>query len=262
MIGTQIAHVGRMLCAFFALAVIMMSVSGCNTLPAGRLDAISPNRRMQTRGMVCLLRGWRGLWSKGIDDLAAELHGHGVEALVFRDGQWEALAQRLVCRSRNSPRDEPLVLIGFSYGADDAIRVARRLGHNGIRVDLLITIDPVTPPPVPANVHISVNYYQSNGVWDLFPWLRGVPVHGEPGGPTPLNQNLKKDRQDLQEQNTSHATIAGNARLHREIVERLRETFATRAPITAGATMGAYGRPLHCIRHGLRGDCRAVRDLL
>jgi pimeloyl-ACP methyl ester carboxylesterase len=117
--------------------------------------------------------------------------------------------------------DAPLVLIGFSYGADDVLRIARRLSKAKRRVDLLITIDPVTPPRVPANVGACVNYYQSNGAMDLFPWLRGVPLTADREAAAPTNFNLRKHRRDLLQPNTSHATIASHAGLQGEIVQRV-----------------------------------------
>jgi hypothetical protein len=85
------------------------------------------------------------------------------------------------------------------------------------------SFDPVTPKPVPENVRQCFNYFQSNGVWDFFPWLRGVPLKSD--GPAIHNLNLRVDRQDLLQPDTSHATIAGNPLLHREIVQRVLESL-------------------------------------
>ena len=63
------------------------------------------------------------------------------------------------------------MLIGHSYGADDVVRVARELDKSNVPVDLLVTLDPVTPPPVPKNVRHALNIYQSNGARDALPFL-------------------------------------------------------------------------------------------
>ena len=159
-----------------------------------------------------------------MDALGTDLSRAGVQTTVYRDEQWRPLADELA-RTRPAERlNSPLVLIGFSYGADDAIRICRLLQKAGRQVDLLVTIDPVTPPQVPGNVARCLNYYQSNGVCDVLPWLRGVALKGGPDGPRPLNVNLRKERFDLADEGLSHATIAGNQRLRREIVhEVLRE---------------------------------------
>ncbi|HLL90166.1 MAG TPA: hypothetical protein VK324_12775, partial [Tepidisphaeraceae bacterium] len=111
--------------------LLLLIAAGCNNLPRGDLP---PARG--TPPHVYLIRGWRDLYSGGIDRLAAQLREAGVDAAVYKEDQHADLAAALAAR-----RPRPLVLIGFSYGADDAIAVARRAP-----VDLLVTVDPVTPP--------------------------------------------------------------------------------------------------------------------
>jgi pimeloyl-ACP methyl ester carboxylesterase len=159
---------------------------------------------------VCLVRGYQDWYSTGIDQLAGKLHDAGIPAEVFREAQWRDLAGQL----KRHPHGA-LVLIGFSYGADDAILIARQLNDAHQPVDLLITIDPVTPANIPANVKHAVNYYEPNGPWDTFPWLRGVPLTADTGAAAE-NINIRS-RADLNEPGTSHATIAGNEKVHRAI---------------------------------------------
>jgi hypothetical protein len=215
---------------FFPL--LLLIAAGCNTLPPGRIGAISPGSHMK-QTEVYLLRGWRGLWSSGIDDLAAQLRQEGIKASVYREEQWKPLADQIAADFARGGRRAPLVLIGFSYGADNVVEMARELDAGGIPVDLLITIDPVTAAPVPRNVRECVNFYQSNGFWDIFPWLRGTPLTRDPpGGGKLTNYDLRKYRTDLLEPGTSHATIAGNAKLHRAIIELIKKYPKT--PFSAG----------------------------
>jgi hypothetical protein len=208
-----------------ALLLLLLWAAGCNSLPPGPAGAAAtrPALTFPRSGEAYLLRGWRGLWSEGIDRLGDELRGAGVDAEVFRADQAGELGDALVDRFSKRGRHVPLVLIGFSYGADDAVLVAAKLARAGIRLDLLLTIDPVTPPAVPGNVKLCRNYYQSNGPLDLFPWLRGIPLEpAERFGPAGrlVNVNIR-DRPDLLEPGTSHATIAGNEQLHRVVVEEV-----------------------------------------
>jgi hypothetical protein len=144
----------------------------------------------------------------------------------------------LLSRYRGRGNADPLVLVGFSFGADEAIRIARRLEEARVPVALLVTLDPVTPPPVPANVLCGRNFYQSNGVWDALPWLRGVPVKPEEAGPDEkpdaggraarvANLNLR-ERPDLSEGATGHHTIAGNRKVHEAIVQEVLRTCPAR----------------------------------
>jgi pimeloyl-ACP methyl ester carboxylesterase len=183
--------------SIFALILLASTLAGCARLAPGQFAANAPE--------VYLVRGYLDWYSTGIDQLTTELKSDGQSAAAFREEQWADVADHLSAHPQ-----QPLMLIGFSYGADDVIRIARRLNDVHQPVELLITIDPVTPADIPPNVKRCVNFYQPNGFWDLFPWLRGVPVSkGE-------NINIRA-RPDLIEPNTSHATIAGNEKVHTAI---------------------------------------------
>ena len=123
---------------------------------------------------------------------------------------------------RGEPNHEPLVLIGHSYGADDVIRIAHELNEDQITVDLLVTLDPVTPPTIPPNVKRCVNIYQSNGAWDTLPWLHGVPVEASDKSSTVLaNYNVKSDRKDLYEPNVDHFNIEKKKKVHDEVIRHV-----------------------------------------
>jgi hypothetical protein len=211
-------HRNRQLLLIVVLA--LAPLSGCHLLAPGALDAVQPISTTSRKGNVYLIRGWRDLYSAGIDQLAEELRQTGVRAQVYQDAQWPELSATIADRYHVASGFEPLVLIGFSYGADDVVRISQQLGQHGISPDLLITIDPVTPPPVPANVRVCYNFFQTNGVWDAFPWLRGVPLNSAGAGMV-VNVDIRRDRPDLIEPNTAHSNIAANPKLHQAIIERV-----------------------------------------
>jgi hypothetical protein len=204
------------------IALLLLLLNGCHPLPPGSLDQVRTVSN-ESRCTVYLIRGWRDVYSEGIDQLANELEQAHVNAPVFRASQWRELSIAIAHQHRDQARSDPLILLGFSYGADDVLRIAHELKPKDVSVELLVTIDPVTPPTVPANVKQCINYYQPNGVWDIFPWLRGIPLKADSATTRLLNQNLRSDRKDLLAPNTSHATIAANPKLHREIVQRILE---------------------------------------
>ena len=106
-----------------------------------------------------------------------------------------------------------------------AIEVSRRL-HQPI--DLLIAIDPVTPPIVPGNVRMCYDFYETNGFWDVFPWLRGIALNSDAKSNL-VNIDLRKQREDLIESDTAHSNIAGNVKLHREIIKMVLAVCTLRA---------------------------------
>jgi hypothetical protein len=97
---------------FFVLA---MFAGGCQSLPPGNLGLLGKPQPPH----VILIRGWQDLYSKGIDQLGAEIAANGIATEVFRANQWRDVARSLI-QSRST---EPLTLIGFSYGGDDVILI-------------------------------------------------------------------------------------------------------------------------------------------
>jgi pimeloyl-ACP methyl ester carboxylesterase len=192
------------------LLLVLFLMPGCARLPAGDLPALSQHSLPK----VVLIRGFLDWYSVGIDQLAQELRNARVPCQVYREDQWRQICEQL-CRHPQ----QPLVLIGFSYGADDVILIARQLRDSHQQVDLLITIDPVTPANIPPNIRRCVDFYESNGFWDIFPWLRGMPVQG---AAAIENINLRT-RPELLEPQTSHGTIAANPKLHSAIIALVRQ---------------------------------------
>jgi len=193
------------------------------------VHAVAPVSQAPRAGNAYLLRGFIGIFSTGINNLGGEIKQSGVNAMVFQDDQWSSLAGTIRKKYANAPQSEPLVLIGHSYGADDVVRIARELSRDNITVDLLVTLDPVTPPTIPSNVKRCVNLYQSNGVWDTLPWLRGVPVEAPKNSPTLLaNYNIRVDRTDLYEPGLDHFNIEKKKKVHQEIIKHVLTTCPPR----------------------------------
>lgn len=203
------------------LLLLLLLTIGCHPLPAGDLRAVQQLSSTERPARIFLLRGWRDLHSAGMDELANELRAEGFIATVYRESQWQELAASI----GSKPVAEPIVLIGFSFGADHAIDVARELHRSNIPVNLLITLDPVTPASVPGNVLVCHNFYQSNGVWDLFPWFRGIPLTADKNSRVQLTNTNVHDRPDLDDPNMAHSTIAGSPKVRRAVVERILKSF-------------------------------------
>ncbi len=195
--------------------------TGCatKTMKPGSLARVQPTSDKPRAGNAYLLRGFIGVFSAGVDRLTQQINETGIRAHVYQDDQWAALARTIRREYEGKSDAEPLVLIGHSYGADDVIRIARELDEANVRVDLLVTLDPVTPPPVPKNVRHAVNIYQSNGVWDALPFLRGVPVqHASASATRVENFDIRTDRRDLLGRDTDHFNIEKNHKVHEEVV--------------------------------------------
>jgi len=214
------------------ISLLMLLLVGCSSMKPGSLDVIasSTDTRTSRVGTVLLLRGWIGIFSTGMDSLGTKVNEAGMQGEVYQTDQWASMATTLRATYKELDVHEPLVLVGHSYGADDVIRIARELNKDNIQIDLLITLDPVTPPLVPGNVKHAYNLYQSNGAFDSLPWLRGIPLEKEPGSTGRVdNLDLRTDRTDLLEPGLDHFNIEKKQKIHDEVLARLKDVCIPRA---------------------------------
>lgn len=125
------------------------------------------------QGEVYLLRGFADVFSRGLDEMGAQLESRGVVAHVQGHLSWRTVAKQIIDdRRRYGP--SPVILIGHSLGANAVISIAEKLGAAGIRVDYLATFAATAPDPVPGNVRRVVNYYFATNGW-------GEPLVPGPG---------------------------------------------------------------------------------
>lgn len=156
---------------------------------------------------VILLRGWFGVFSTGLDGVASELKAHGVDAEVAGHLSWQNEVTEIL-RERAAGRAGPLILIGHSQGANNAIDMARALASSHVNVDLLITLSPFMQNRVPGNVVKAINYYQAPG------W--GQALEAEPGFHGKLiNVNLADDP------TISHIGIDKSTKIQTEILREI-----------------------------------------
>lgn len=120
--------------------------------------------KSDARGRAYLFRGFAGLiFSTGMDRLAERINRIGIKATVDTYIMWRTIADEAIRDYRRDP--QPIILIGHSMGADDALAFAERLNAADIPVSLLVTYDPSkTADNVPANVQRYINIYQSRGL--------------------------------------------------------------------------------------------------
>lgn len=201
--------------------LVIAPAIGCSSMKPGSVKSITPVTDRERVGSVYLLRGWIGIFSTGIDKLGKDINSAGVHAEVFQESQTWALSRAIAERYADQPRHEPIVLIGHSYGADGTIDIARQLAAHNVRVNLIVTLDPVTPAKVPANVDRVVNLYQSSAL-DALPFLRGIPLTPDEPGPVALeNINIRTDRTDLLEPGLDHFNIEKKQKIQAEVIAQV-----------------------------------------
>lgn len=152
---------------------------------------------------VYLLRGWFGVFSTGLDNIAGELNAKGISAQAIGHTAWRTTVSKII-QEHNANKASRVVLVGHSQGANNVIDMARALAAHNVRVDLLVTLVPLMQNPVPANVVRAINYYQSPG-WGA-PITPGPGFHGEL-----FNIDVADDWTIL------HISIDKSARIHADI---------------------------------------------
>jgi hypothetical protein len=228
--------------------------TGCfstvSSMAPGKTEWIQPNSDSPRAGNAYLFRGLIGLFSGGIDAMTVKINEAGIRAHVFQEDQHELIGQVAAdVYAKHRDNHEPIVLIGHSLGADDAIYVARDLDKVGVEVDMLICIDPTRPPKVPKNVKICYNYYQPS-VFDGTGILRGIALETEPGfHGQMLNMNVRGEYQHLLEWDTNHVNIDKNTKIHADVIAKMMPLCIPRAqwaaihgtPVLAGSTTRPAG---------------------
>lgn len=166
-----------------------------------------------------LLRGWFGVFSTGMDELAAELKAKGVRASAIGHLSWKSTVSKIV-QEKAAGKLGALVLAGHSQGGNNAVEMARALETHKIPVDLLVTLAPFMQNPIPGNVVRALNFYQNPG------W--GSPLTGVPGFRGKIsNIDLASDLI------ITHITIDKSAKVQAEIVRAVLEIGKKAAPSPA-----------------------------
>ena len=233
--------------------LLLSTMTGCfgvemGTMKPGQMDWVQTNTTDPRAGHAYLIRGLIGLFSYGIDRMTDKVNAAGVKADVFQEDQTDILGKTIVAKYKAAGTNhEPIVLIGHSLGADDAIKISKMLQKENIPVDMLITIDPTRPPQVPGNVKICYNYYQPS-LFDGTGILRGIPLELEPGAKTVLyNYNIRGERKDLLEWDTNHVNIDKNTKIHADAITHILTVCPTRAEWVAmhgGSTVAVTPTPV------------------
>ena len=114
-----------------------------------------------SNGVVYLLRGGLNVFSTGLDELAKELRGRGIDAKSYGFDGWPALAAN--AHARYVKTRLPIVIIGHSFGANAAVLMAAELEKSKTPVALLILFDTVSSMKVPANVRRVIDLVSTTG---------------------------------------------------------------------------------------------------
>lgn len=213
---------GRRIATILWCALIF-GLAGCSGLTngPGKMEWVQPTTTAPRVGTVYCIRGWKGYWSAGIDQIAKQLNEKGTTARVFMPEQVHALRAEMVERYRNSPQHEPICFVGHSRGVDASIIIARELEKVGITVEVIACLDSVDETTVSKNVRVCHNYWMP-GIFLDTNLLRGIPLKLAPGSTGQLfNYNCDKEYRSWRSAWTNHINFDDDPLIQKRIVDQV-----------------------------------------
>ncbi len=112
-----------------------------------------------SRPHVYLMRGLLNIFSLGMDQLAAQIQRHGIDASVYNHSVEEAVVNQIVQQYRSGDHG-PYILVGHSLGADAVMTMAQQLNSRQVPVALVVPFDGTNSFTAPANVACVLNVTQ------------------------------------------------------------------------------------------------------
>ena len=154
-------------------------------------------------GHIYLLKGFANVFSTGLDTLQEKLARRGFTASVHNYLEHESLAKEAAHLEKQGKG--PIIIIGHSLGANDAITMAQEMKALNAPVALVVLFGPTEDMKAPSNVARVVNYYQN-----------GVAI-GKGKGFTGSISNINLDS----DADINHFNIEKNARLHAKVIAQI-----------------------------------------
>lgn len=182
----------------------------------------TPSRDSTERIRIYLMRGYQNEYSLGLDQIADQLRALNFAPKVIGWPEWMEAADSIIAEDPSLPEGTEYMLVGHSYGADDAIRMALILRDNNIRVKMLFLIDATVPEPIPDNVDQCIHYYYPWLPGFLAPWFfSGNPVIAEAGNTHTRITNLLFTREALGDVVgcANHFSIEANQYMQNRVIE-------------------------------------------
>lgn len=240
----MIVRIAKRFGLFSFMLVLLFAGQGCTTV-----HNIAATEPMPREGNVILVRGLMDVFSLGLNDIEENLIAQGVNAHVVSGPRWASVSNAIKLEHKYGKLEGPLVIVGHSYGADDAVRLARSLKEDGIEVDVLALIDPTTPPKIPSNVGYCFNLYKSSPATDWVPLLRGIPVEVESSSTQLVNYDIRDHNEDGRYDRNNHFNIEEDADVQQTIIEQVLRVCGPNSHY-AGASSSASGPVSHVDGNG------------
>src|SRR5215469_409819 len=134
------------------IQTIKVTAPGTTTAP-GKPAALG---NAASRPHVYLMRGLMNIFSLGMDQLAGQIAGSGIDASVYNHSVAESVVGSIVQRYRGGDHG-PYILVGHSLGADAVMTMTQQLNLQGVPVPSNGT---TSATGTPSNVACVLNFTQ------------------------------------------------------------------------------------------------------
>ncbi|ARG98019.1 hypothetical protein [Legionella micdadei] len=200
---------------YLCILLSNLYLTGCIDLAATQSLSKDKNYVFKSKARVFVMRGGLGgIFSTGMNQLQSTLERKyriRTESTVWY--KVDQLSKYIIKNYGTKELPGPIILAGHSLGANEQIKVAKNLAKANIPVDLLITIDAVSPLEVPPNVKHVLNIYKPSFV----PMFSGLRVKAmDPKRTTIENLNVST----LKTVAVNHFTIDKNEEIQNLMVNR------------------------------------------
>lgn len=205
---------------FLVALVLAPMIGGCAMTDQVSYEGVDKG------GSSFFLLGLWNVFSKGLDDVAANLNEEGYHAQSMPGPEWPGLCDNIVALEREGELRRPLVLSGHSLGADKVLLLCAALERRDIEVDYIILLDATNPRTVPANVHKCHNIYLSHAGTDWFPAFRGISVETVSEETELINYDVRFSENELLSQGGfDHFNIETDPEIQKLMTDLVRARF-------------------------------------
>jgi thioesterase domain-containing protein len=170
-----------------------------------------------------------GYWP-GCHEFVDDLNSRGVRTGLIRGWEVNHAAQQIAAAQHSRSRTGPLVLVGYGRGANDALRLTRRLQKEGIGVDKLVLMEAAVHESIPANVESCLNIYRPSITEEWTP-LKAQAVTVESAATELVNYNIRFHDEGPDSSLLTHFAVGRNPAAMGLVTEHVTSAVrATRMP--------------------------------
>jgi hypothetical protein len=176
-----------------------------------------------TRPNVIVLRGPAGYFPN-LADFENRLIDEGTCPTVAYPQAEGTIAERIIGGRNQGRLKGPIVIVGYSAGANAAVSLSERLGTRGIDVDKLVLVEASDSKRVPQNVHACLNIYKSEPWGEQLRVLAGHPLEAQSSATELFNYDIR-EYNDGRFDWENHLTLVANPHVQDLMIEEVLATF-------------------------------------